>query len=118
MFLFLLTRFRTLDIEFNSTQLGPVSANARLNPAQSRLAIQMVLEATQYVIDAIQQRVLFLGGNVDQAEIIPLKFTSKTTQELVLAYNKVSRSICICSLSFLLDYPGFRLQNSIYPQRK
>lgn len=83
---------RTLELEFNSTQLGPVThANERLNPTQTELAIQMIFEASRVVLDLTQQRVLFLGGVVDSTVSISSRFSSKRTQELVNAFNNVLR---------------------------
>ena len=83
---------RTLELEFNSTQLGPVTrANERSNPTQTELAIQMIFEASRVVLDLTQQRVLFLGGVVDSTVSISSRFSSKRTQELVNAFNNVLR---------------------------
>lgn len=113
-----MTNSRTLEIEFNSTQLGPVLPDAGLNPTQIQLAVQMVLEATQCVIEATTQRVHFLGGNVDMSDRIPQKFSSPATQELIVAYNKVSRQT-FSELALLpLGYLDSKPRSSITLQRE
>jgi hypothetical protein len=82
-------------VEFNSTQVGPVLQNAgSMNSTQTQLALQMILEACRFVVDQTQQRVLLLGGAVmDNAEKIPTKFLSPSTQELVTTYNTILRLV-------------------------
>jgi hypothetical protein len=62
-----------------------------VNPTQTQLAIQMILEASQAVLDLAQQRVLVLGGVVDSTVTISSRFASKRTQELVNAFNNILR---------------------------
>jgi hypothetical protein len=66
-------------------------ANGSLNPTQTQLAIQIVLEASRVVLELTQQRVLVLGGVVDSAVSIPSRFASRRTQELVNAFNNILR---------------------------
>jgi hypothetical protein len=80
-----------VDIELNSTQQGPLSSPSEgLNPAQTLLALNMILAAVEAAADATYERVRAMA-DASEDVLSECPDSGSNADSVVLAYRKVVR---------------------------